>query len=370
MGTTERAKPVLTRHTKTRKQADQGGEFYPHMGKMPAIPVVDWSAIGAQPPTPLGSAANTLPDADAVVITWADAEWAALEHVFLLSDQHLAYYERSNSHWPGWQVYDRAMPYYQDDDWTYWGKYHLAEMAGKKVLLFKSNTHLDWPGQRYLEDLIRRIARDVKPEVLLSIGTAGGARLTDHVGAVNVVHSGTLYDAHESPDQWPTYTSSYTPDWSIVKEPGFSKLLFPVPADKKRVEMLKDEFNAHYGTDYSLSDLDPEGLNIATSEPALNDLVPDGISLLTTSTFVVGTDDGQFKDFACIEMDDAVVGKVCKKEGVEFGFVRNISDPVQNAKLPSEVQGNWGSAVYDVFGMYTSYNGALVAWAMLAAGGG
>lgn len=46
--------------------------------------------------------------------------------------------------------------------------------------------------------------------------------------------------------------------------------------------------------------------------------------------------------------------------------MRNISDPVRNAKLPSEVQGNWGSAVYHVFGMYTSYNGALVAWAMLA----
>ena len=78
--------------------------------------------------------------------------------------------------------------------------------------------------------------------------------------------------------------------------------------------------------------------------------------------------DGQFKDFACIEMDDAVIGKVCKKEGVEFGFVRNISDPVQNAQLPSSVQGNWGSAVYDAFGMYTSYNGALVAWALIEAG--
>jgi hypothetical protein len=30
------------------------------------------------------------------------------------------------------------------------------------------------------------------------------------------------------------------------------------------------------------------------------------------------------------------------------------------------VQGNWGSAVYDAYGLYTSYNGAVAAWAMLA----
>ena len=35
---------------------------------------------------------------------------------------------------------------------------------------------LDWPGERYLEDLIASIADYVKPELLLSIGTAGGAR--------------------------------------------------------------------------------------------------------------------------------------------------------------------------------------------------
>jgi hypothetical protein len=51
---------------------------------------------------------------------------------------------------------------------------------------------------------------------------------------------------------------------------------------------------------------------------------------------------------------------------VTFGSVRNVSDPLQNAALPSDAQGNWGSAVYDVFGLYTSFNGALVTWALLA----
>jgi hypothetical protein len=43
-----------------------------------------------------------------------------------------------------------------------------------------------------------------------------------------------------------------------------------------------------------------------------------------------------------------------------------VSDPVQNAALPAKIQGSWGSAIYDAYGIYTSYNGALTAWAMLA----
>lgn len=39
------------------------------------------------------------------------------------------------------------------------------------------------------------------------------------------------------------------------------------------------------------------------------------------------------------------------------------SDPVQSAALPAEVQASWGSAVYDAYGFYTSFNGALAAWA-------
>jgi hypothetical protein len=59
---------------------------------------------------------------------------------------------------------------------------------------------------------------------------------------------------------------------------------------------------------------------------------------------------GTYQGFACIEMDDAIIGKVCAAQNVAFGFVRNVSDPVQNAQLPAKVQGNWGSTVYDAYG--------------------
>ena len=82
---------------------------------------------------------------------------------------------------------------------------------------------------------------------------------------------------------------------------------------------------------------------------------------------MVGDTGGDYAAYAAIEMDDAVIGKVCAAAGVAFGFIRNISDPVQNAARPARVQGDWGSAVYDAYGFYTSYNGAVAAWAVLAA---
>ncbi len=40
--------------------------------------------------------------------------------------------------------------------------------------------------------------------------------------------------------------------------------------------------------------------------------------------------------------------------------------PAQNAALPAGDQGRWGELVYEAYGFYTSYLGALVAWAILS----
>jgi hypothetical protein len=101
--------------------------------------------------------------------------------------------------------------------------------------------------------------------------------------------------------------------------------------------------------------------------PLLNNMTGTGTPLLTANNFLVGTSDGKLSSFACIEMDDAVIAEACQGQSVQFGFVRNISDPVQNAALPAKIQGAWGTAIYDAYGFYTSSNGALAAWAILSA---
>jgi hypothetical protein len=152
----------------------------------------------------------------------------------------------------------------------------------------------------------------------------------------------------------------------MLGNPRFRQLLFPAPTRTGDLQKLCAQFNQHYGTNYTLAQLDPDGLSLSDSWPQIDDQTGGGASLLTASTFLVGTTAGAYQDFTSIEMDDAVIGEACAASGTAFGFVRNVSDPVQSAALPPRVQGDWGSAVYDAYGFYTSYNGALAAWAMLA----
>jgi hypothetical protein len=106
--------------------------------------------------------------------------------------------------------------------------------------------------------------------------------------------------------------------------------------------------------------------DLAAPLPAINNLTAGTTSVLTADSFVVGTSSGNLSQFACVKMDDAIIAKLCTAANVAFGSVRNISDPVQNVALPAEFQARWGQAIYDAYGFYTSYNGAIAAWAILS----
>jgi nucleoside phosphorylase len=345
---------------------EEAMSFTPGLSNAPPLPAVNYGSVGEQPPKLLPTPAGKLPQASAVVISWTGAEWAALNHVFCDGSAPLPYSARTRSSWKGWQRYAESMPSNQNSQWTYWGETCLVQVSGKPVLLFKSNTHLDWPGVAELQALIKRLIADVKPQVILSVGTAGGANPTDHIGTVRAVSAGTLYETKQPASKWPVYKCSWKCNTAVLSEAKFKKLLFPVPSKVGDLNTLCAEFNAHYKTKYTLAKLDPGKLNFGTAVPQIDDQTGGNASLLTTSTFVVATTAGNFKNYTAVEMDDAIIGETCKASGTSFGFVRNISDPAQAKGLPAKVQGNWGSAVYDAYGFYTSYNGALAAWAMLA----
>src|SRR6202167_5383849 len=340
--------------------------FSPGIANAPPLPPVNYGLVGKQSPNLLPTPAGKLPQASAVVMTWAEAEWAALQHGFCAGASAIPYGARPEGPWPGWEKYAANLPSGAPSNCTYWGYIRLVQVSGKPVLLFKSNTHLDWPGATYLEALIKMLAADVKPAVILSIGTAGGAKTQDHIGTVRAVSAGTLYKSGLSQPNWPEYKNSWTAGNAVMGNAKFKQLLFPVPTKASDLQALCSQFNQHYGTSYTLAQLDPDGLNMGDAVPQIANQTGGGASLLTTSTFVVGTTAGKYQTFTSIEMDDAVIGEACAGIGMPFGFVRNVSDPVQSAALPSQAQGNWGSAVYDAYGFYTSYNGALASWAMLA----
>ena len=160
-----------------QKAEAESGRFHPHWGHMPALPAVDYQAVGKKAPTVLETPYDSLPAADVVVITWTEAEWAAMVHAFTRGASSMPFSDSTTSYWTGWRKYSRALPYHHDPEWTFWGYYLLVEVEGQRVLLFKSNTHLTWPGTRYLEELINRFVDYAEPSVIFSIGTAGGLRL-------------------------------------------------------------------------------------------------------------------------------------------------------------------------------------------------
>jgi hypothetical protein len=332
----------------------------------PPLPAVDFAAVGKNAPTLPDTPAGSLPKASAVVITWADAEWAALQQVFCAGSATMPYSDRARGTWPGWQKYAVELPLGAPSSWNYWGYYRLVDLGASNVLLFKSNTHLDWPGPAYLQDLIKRLIEEVSPALILSIGTAGGAKPQDHIGTVRAVSAGTLFESGQPQSSWPVYKNSWTAGNSLLSSPHFGRLLFPMPTRTSDLQTLCTQFNQEYHSAYTLAQLDPNGLNLGDPRPQIDNQTGGGASLLTTSTFVVGTTSGTYQAYTSIEMDDAVIGEACAASGTPYGFVRNVSDPVQNAALPAKVQGNWGSAVYDAYGFYSSFNGAVAAWAMLA----
>jgi nucleoside phosphorylase len=357
-------RPVVRLGQTAARQAETAAAVRPVIAHTPPLPAIDFGKMGQAAPG-LPQTPNNIPPADVVVFCWADAEWAALQHVFVSGNQPMPYSDAGTSSWGGWKKFSKGIPGDAPRGMTYWGYYRLVTVGPERVLLFKSNVHLD-EGQTYLEQLVELLIQDVTPKLILSTGTAGGARLQDAIGTVNVVSAGTLFESQGAQPTWPVYSDAWRPASTLIGAPSFRSQLFAIPTTSADLQSLATQFNKGHHTTYALADLDPGGLDAGAPVPAVNDLTPKG-SLLTATSFVVANTNGNYANYACVEMDDAVIGKVCNAKNVQFGFVRNISDPVQNGALPAKIQGDWGSFVYEAYGFYTSYNGALAAWAILSA---
>lgn len=208
-------------------QAVREPDIRPGIANGPPLPAVNYGLVGKDAPVLVPTPEGELPNASAVVITWADAEWAALQHVFCAGGSNMQYRERSCGTWPGWSKYSKNLPSGRPADWTYWGYYRLVQVSGNAVLLFKSNMHLDWPGATYLQALTRLFVAEVKPNVILSIGTAGGAKTQDHLGTVRAASAGTLYESGQPPASWLEYKNKWTASSAVLEDAKFRQLLFP-----------------------------------------------------------------------------------------------------------------------------------------------
>ena len=350
------------------------------------LPAINWSLVGQQAPTIVGidytGPDAPLPEADAIVLTWTSAEWAAMDHVFVRSGNA----ESPASAEPAvssWYLYSRGAPASSSSVNRLWGYYQLVSIsdvqgASRKILLFKSDAHLAHPP--YLSGLAEAcqdLVIDVQPSRIYSIGTAGGATDTQNLGDVAITNAATctltLPQNAGSADNHQTFTcETFFPNTTgllpTVQENLFYKLS-QVATNAEWQSILtqsqndpKDKSLAHY----SLSDL----IN-APIDPA-NLGAPKAVSfkdtpLLTTDTYFIAP--GNSPEYAALEMDDAVIAAVAAQLQLPFAFIRNISDAVivstdkAGNPIPAAARSAWSSDQYDHFGVYSSFNGALAAWA-------
>lgn len=352
------------------------------------LPGIDWNSVGAQAPVPVpidyqGPTAP-LPAADVVMFTWTDSEWSAMDHVFLHSTT--AGDNQSTELIYKWLLYSKDAPSGSTPGGYMWGYYQLVDIAGigagaktTRVLLFKADGHLSHsPWLAGLVTMVQTIAADAKPKLIYSIGTAGGASLNQNLGDVSVTNSGKLQlelqENLASGLNGNTYSSTAFPSWNLIG--SAQKLMMPLSKIATWSELENVLDTAKRSSEQGASSLKPFSLTDLVNPPIDPDNLgsPKAVNynnqpLLTTDYYYIA--EGP-TNYAALEMDDAVIGYAAQKAGAGFVFVRNISDTLVPAQtpggttIPDDAREAWSSAIYDAFGLYTSFNGALAAWAAIA----
>ncbi len=358
-------------------------------GELPPLPVIDWSEIGRKAPglVDLGNPSkdDPLPEADIVVMTWTSAEWSALDHVFANSDKvrhRSSMTFRKDWHW-------RANEKPVHGAYHLWGYYRMVTIASTggrtfRVLLFKSSAHLSHPP--YCEGLIRmvqQILAEAKPRRLYTIGTAGGAKVSEKLGDTVVTNAGHVsikkpQNAGCHLDGIDVACTDWFPNLDLLPDVE-EKLLF-------KLDQVVNEDELEYMLCRTIHDPDhgnPDWIGKVTVRDLTNEAIdpanlgsPKGLDkkdvpLLTTDYYKIADGDDAAQ-YSVLEMDDAVVGKAAGEKDVAYVFVRNVSDPIVPNKtqggddIDNELREGWSGQIYESFGIYTSMNGALVTWATIA----
>lgn len=351
--------------------------------RLPKLPIVDWAKIGAEAPeiVPFNyEGANAkLPLADIVIITWTSAEWSALDHVFVHSQE-----ERNSwdTEWrDDWKQYSRNAPKSEAPDlWGFFTLVKIKNKAGKEntVLLYKSESHLAHPPYiQGLSDMVKDIITDVQPKQVYTIGTAGGASLNEVIGDVVVTNAGHIELEKEENKGVDYNNKTFSCDWfppmNLMKSIE-NNLLFPlsdvltIDEFSKLINELHD--NVEGSSQYTLADMmnypiDPENIKNPQVLPCKDK------PLLTTDFYFIANGDDS-KQYSALEMDDTVIGHEAGLLDVDYCFIRNISDPIvanitsSGETIPDNVREEWSSLIYKTCGFYTSFNGALTTWAAIA----
>jgi nucleoside phosphorylase len=318
-----------------------------------------------------------LPNADVLVVTWTAAECDALADVFTpgVSRQRWHFYRHNfTSHFLG-----SIRPGAPSRQAGRLGSWLQTSVGDTSVTCFKSELHLNQDGVRTgdgtatlpVKDLFAQLIEEVKPALVLTIGTAGGVATDQDLGDA-VVTRAARFRCQDEFENEPFNGRTFRSEWTVPKtrftqarklmESFASQLVEPPFAPPtKRYPFAGQPIRSD----------PPNRPNIKLD----GDDFPEFHPILTTDFFEFGTSANRLDDQGCgVEMGDAALGLACSEMGdpPDWAVVRNVSDPVINADLPTSsnmalnMQAHWAVWFYEAFGYWTSVSGALATWGIVA----
>jgi nucleoside phosphorylase len=296
-------------------------------------------AVGTQP------TGESLPKSDVLIVTWTMDEGHALSQVMTPGIDSKT----------GWKPYTKNFdvisqtmsPVCPARQAGRLGTYWTNRIGGKRVTLFKSDSHMSQDGPALANEVVwKQIIADCHPSWVITTGTGGGIGPTFEVGDV-IVSRFVTFDC-------------------------------------------KREFKRLNGESFSCDTAVPNGKFTSAESlfaanaamlPLDNKRPPKIISARSSRTGILTTDFFGFDNTAdtyalegkgdLSEMGDAVLGMVCKELGSDapnYVIVRNVSDPqIDSTELTLEQQTALAGNIYKGYGLWSSICSAIVCWAIVAA---
>jgi hypothetical protein len=310
---------------------------------------VPWpKALAPKPKAPGTAPADPLPKADVLVVTWTVDEGHALSRVLTPGkdsrNDYVPY--RNNFAAIRKMMVGRAPAVQAGRLGTYWTTF----VGGKKVVVFKSDSHMSQDGPKLPNlEVWKQIIRQVRPGLVITTGTAGGIGTGVEVGDV-VVAPVVRFDCKAK------FKSKSFRNASYRSRPVNARYL------AKARQLMK----------VNAGRLPPDNKR----PPKIIRVVPSDLksSVVTTDFFGFDTSSNYYKlqglgDVS--EMGDAVLGLACSQIGgpaPRWVAVRNVSDPqIKSAGLTLREQAKLAAQIYKGFGRWSSVCSAIACWALIAA---
>jgi nucleoside phosphorylase len=299
-----------------------------------------------------GKGSGPLPKADVLVVTWTVDEGHALSRVLTPGkDSKNDYVSYTHNYAKIAAKMRKGCPALNAKRL---GAYWTTAIGGKKVVVFKSDSHLSQDtktlprnnGTLPNEDVWAQIISEVQPKLVITTGTAGGIGKDCEVGDV-VVSPIVRFDCQKWLKNQPYHDAEYQDAAPGAKYLAQAKALFKANSD----QLPKDN----------------------TRPPQITKSTDAKSAVLTTDFFGFDTSDDRYKlqgMGSVSEMGDAVLGLVASKMGSkapDWVAVRNVSDPQIKAEGTPKEQAQAAAQIYKAYGRWSSVCSGIVCWALIAA---